>query len=205
MVYYRANFLASRANRAALRALFLSWLIVIAAFYVWLSYDNFQYRLPWSNEAYIARHAARAPQTRQKEAIAIIEKHRSLWEKAEEYKNEFGTTQARTDRAKALCSILGDRRFDRWVGIVTEVSTSGTKEGMVTLQFGRDMFIRGQIDLEAGKLGDIWTYYSGDPVTITGSFFPDESDCFSEASFTAGGGMKEPEFRARVTSLSRHK
>jgi hypothetical protein len=133
--------------------------------------------------------------------------------------NEIAQAGVRSTRASALCNAVPGGRFKDWTGTLTSVQTNmlpdinGKNSATVTvtiapgiqLTTGANTITAPAADLvEQGSpvyqaAGSVQT---GASVTFSGALLPSAADCFDELRVTTSGGMLDPEFDMRLTTIS---
>ena len=128
--------------------------------------------------------------------------------------NEVTVVEARRERRRAICTLLGDRPVRDWEGTLTDIDTTlGGEDGMITVKVGEDAELRTSNPLLAAEdersvirpgtsaFSEIADLQDGDRVRFSGRFLAGEDGCFQETSLRARNGMLTPGFVFRFTAV----
>lgn len=156
------------------------------------------------------RIAASMPDT-QKAFVAAIESGRQQYAAGT---NDMAKGAARPARGRALCSSLPNGRVVNWVGRISTLSSNSDGKGVLTVEFGPDMYLgtwnNSLSDVGDGTLIDpssalfavASSMRKGDWVWFSGSFSKANPDCYREKSLTMAGSMQDPNFVMRFSSIT---
>jgi len=144
--------------------------------------------------------------------VETVSLHRDAYLNAE---NDVQRGVVRKSRGESLCQTFSSRFFRNWPGRLTWVSTTSDGQTVDRIKvelsdFGDndEVAIEDSNHYEPGTLmhetllNDV---SPGDPVVVSGEFRydtdDDVSDCFYEESISLSGGMTDPEYRAKFSSI----
>lgn len=136
---------------------------------------------------------------------------------AEQYSNapnEMIAGGTRPARAQALCRDLPrSLAVNRWIGRISTLSSNEQGKGVLVLRVSNNMSLgtwnnalsdiqdHTLIQPNSGLFDTASSMKVGDLVWFSGSFVPSANDCIEEQSLTMSGGMTDPTFTFRFTSL----
>lgn len=129
--------------------------------------------------------------------------------------NEVTVVEARRERRRVICALLGDAPVRNWEGTLSDIDTTlGGEDGMITVRVGEDAELRTSNPLLAGEdersvirpgtpaFAEIADLQDGDRVRFSGRFLPGDDGCFDETSLRARNGMLTPGFVFRFTAVA---
>jgi hypothetical protein len=101
--------------------------------------------------------------------------------------NELQRGSARPSRASALCAATSPR-IDGWVGKITQLTTNGDGDGVVSIEIGEKILLG---------------LRNGDKVRLFGALISGGPDCYRESSPSLEGSILEPEFVTRFSRVEK--
>jgi hypothetical protein len=146
----------------------------------------------------------------QKEFVGVIEQFRQAYDNAS---NDMQAGAQRPLRAKALCSIVGDRRVKGWTGYIATLSSNSDGLGVLSIQIGEDIHASTWnnafsdagndtlISADSEVFQQAAALAEGDPVKFSGRFLSSDTDCLQEQSISQSGSMTDPEFTFRFSAV----
>ena len=149
--------------------------------------------------------------TTENSLIAAIDKAAADYNNAP---NEMAQGAVRVSRRGALASLLAERDFADWQGTIESMSSTNDGRGGVlavrisphiTLSTYNTYFADSDdhtlIQIGSPLWNSVVHMNVGDRVVISGQFVPDNDDYIKETSLTVSGGMTDPDFVVRFTSV----
>lgn len=133
-------------------------------------------------------------------------------------RNELKKSALRNRRGKAVRAVLQGRVVRGWVGILTDMSTTGQGKAHVSIKLwgGKNIYVK-TWNNEFSDISDKTLIRSGTPlyksisnlskgsfVVFSGRFVSNSRDYIRESSMTESGSMTEPEYLMRFSSISRY-
>jgi hypothetical protein len=149
--------------------------------------------------------------SQQDEFVAIVEKGHDVADSG----NEIAVVQARKQRGKSVCALLGSALAVKdWHGTVESVETElGGDAGVLAVTLTDDIAVQtwnnGISDIGAGTLinpnskvyAQLAQLEEGDDVTFSGRFVRDGANCVEEQSLMDVNGMLTPDFSFRFSAI----
>ena len=151
----------------------------------------------------------------QQQFVSIIQECTTEYDKAP---NELKKSAIRTKRGNLIKEVLDNsRKFNDWVCIVTDMSTTGRGNASFSLKIEGTKIQLGNMNNEFSDLFDntlieqnnplydiISELRKGDKVKISGSFLKSlNNDYIYEVSLTENGSMQKPDFVVRFETIEK--
>lgn len=164
-----------------------------------------------SSEAGAAAHSSPSSPSED----AFIQAVKSSQTSSEQAKNDMvrGGIKARRDRE--LCKVISSKSVINWRGKVTKLDANSDGKGVLEVEISdgislktwnnslSDMYDNTLIDPGTDLFEAASSLSKGQDVTFSGDFASDQNkgECAKEASFGLQGGLREPEFIFRFSSI----
>ena len=157
-----------------------------------------------------------APPPEQVEFVKAISEAEEGYRAAE---NELAKGGVRRQRAKSLCSIVGNGPVKGWTGTLEDLSTNGDGLGVISIRLSDSVSVKTSnnslsdgllriptlIDPDTSVFQSLSTMKEGDRVKFAGRFVPPlkspAPDCFHEVSMSMAGAMTDAEFMFAFSSV----
>jgi hypothetical protein len=137
-------------------------------------------------------------------------------ERFESSANELQQSVLRDERRSALVKALGSQRsVNGWLGTIRRLETNSEGKAILAVQLSSntdimtwnnalsDILDETLIDKGTPVYRALLKMSVGDPVAVSGSFFPSSKDGVQETSVTIRGSMTNPEFLFRFHDISK--
>lgn len=127
--------------------------------------------------------------------------------------NDMVKGGTRPERASAICSTIRQPDVRDWVGTIKSLSSNSEGNGVLEIQLANSLTVKtwnnGFSDMSDHTLiphgsalySTVSALHKGQPVTFSGSFIPEHTDCFRETSMSVSGAMTDPEFVFRFSAV----
>lgn len=148
---------------------------------------------------------------KEQQFIKIVSNYSSEFSKTE---NEIKQDKLRQGRLTDIDKAFTSGEVSNWVGTIESIQTDSSGYAYISVKLAdnihlktwnnsfSDIGFKTIIKENTPLYSSLAELEEGKRITFSGSFFPDTTDRFKEASMTINGSMTDPEFIFKFTSIS---
>jgi len=130
-------------------------------------------------------------------------------------KNDMQRGGIKARRDDEICASLKKRTITDWIGTVKNVNSNSDGKGILEIEVAKNIIVKTWnnafsdssygtlIDPRSKIFNDASALSEGDSVKFSGTFFKGEEACIKESSMRLRGGLEEPEFIFKFTSVKK--
>jgi hypothetical protein len=146
----------------------------------------------------------------QSEFVAVVSASQQALKTA---KNDMVKGSILAKRNAGICSVLKTKKVTERTGTAVKLTTNGEGWGVIEVEIADDVYLKTWnnsfsdsgdftlIDLQSELFARASELEEGQEVVFSGEFLDDRKTCIRETSITMDGGLEEPEFLFRFSSI----